>query len=154
MMKTFFLAILFTINMHNDCKDLNTIRNLFEANTQEEKELLSMIKICENSNCDKITPYYAIAIMKKAEHVWNPMKKMAHFKEGQKILEDFIKEHPKNIEARYVRWLTQKKAPKFLGYNSNLKEDLQLIKDNIAKSDIEKNYQKVMLRHIQKIKNE
>lgn len=154
-MKTLFLALFLTFNINsNNCEDLTKIRNLFEQNIQKEKELLSMIEVCKNSACDDITPYYAVAIMKKAEHAWNPMKKMAYFKEGKNMLETFINEHPKNIEARYVRWLTQKKAPSVLGYNSNLKEDLQFVEKNISKSDIEKDYQKVMLHHIEKIKNE
>ncbi|GGF67318.1 hypothetical protein [Wenyingzhuangia marina] len=155
-MKTLFIAFIYSLTLSlspNNCEQLKTVRAFFQEGVNEE-QLEEMILICEKSNCDDVIPYHAAATMKKAEFVWSPMQKLANFKKGKKMLESFIKEHPDNIEARYIRWLTQKKAPSFLGYHDNIKEDDEFIKKNIAKSNINQDYQKVMLKHIKKVKNE
>lgn len=73
---------------------------------------------------------------------------------GKKMLNNFILKYPQNIEARYIRWLTQKMAPSFLNYNQNLAEDYDYILLNIKKSNIDIEYQKTILAHLKKINNE
>ncbi|MDO3695592.1 hypothetical protein QVZ41_12145 [Wenyingzhuangia sp. chi5] len=156
-MKTLFIALLISINSYHpndNCDHLNEIRDIFQAGVNNKEELAEMIAICKKYDCDKITPYYAAATMRKAEFVWSPLEKLSNFNKGKKMLESFIKEHPNNIEAKYIRWLTQKMAPKFLGYHENIKEDYDYIQKNITKSDLDKEYQKVILNHIQKMKHE
>lgn len=153
-MKTLFLALLFCINInHTSCNELNKVRNLFK-NGIDKKELAEINRIYDHSDCSKITPYYAVAIMKNAEFTWSPIKKLSYFKQGKEMLEAFIKKFPNNIEARYVRWLTQTRAPKFLEYYNELETDYTFIIQNIANSSIEKDYQKFILNNIEKIKNE
>ena len=153
-MKTLILTLLFSINITaNNCEHLVQVRNIFQAG-MNKKQLEKMILICEKATCPKIIPYHAAAIMKKADFVWSVFKKLSNFKKGKKMLEDFIKKNPEDVEARYIRWLTQKMVPKFLGYNNNIKEDYLFIQDNIVNSNIDKDYQKVIFNHIKKIKNE
>lgn len=145
---------MFIISAHSQkCKDLDTIRAIFQKGVNEQ-ELERMIEICERSSCRQIIPYYAASLMKKAEFVWSPFEKLSTFKKGKKKLEEFIAKNPKNIEAKYIRWLTQKMAPKFLGYRDRLEEDYQYIQKNIHQSNINPSYQKVMLNHIKKIQDE
>lgn len=149
-----FISLLLILQINtNKCKDLPTIRNLFK-NGIDENELAEINKIYENSDCEKITPYYAVATMKNAEFTWSPIKKMSYFKKGKEILETFITRSPKNLEARYLRWITQSKAPRFLGYYNELEIDYKFIQENINKSGIDKDYQKFMLNNIETIKNE
>lgn len=150
----FFFIFFILINLQaQNCNDLTKVRALFKSEINEDK-LESIISICVNSNCYKTTPYYAVATMQKAEFVWFPLHKFKYFNKGKEILENYIIQNPNNIEARYVRWLTQKKAPSILNYNKNIEEDYQYILTKIAKSDIELNYQFTILSHIKKINNE
>lgn len=154
-MRIVLIAFFFTLTMSaQNCEKLTEIRQIFQVGVHNQQQLEDMIAICKTSNCTKITPYHAAANMRKAEFVWSPFQKLSNFNKGKKMLETFISNNPKNIEARYIRWLTQKMAPKFLGYHNNIDKDYTYIVTNISKSDIDKSYQKIMLAHLQKIKNE
>lgn len=65
-----------------------------------------------------------------ANHVFSPISKLNTFNKGKKNLEQAIKKEPKNVELRFIRLSVQKNAPSFLGYYSNIKEDMQFIKNN------------------------
>lgn len=154
-MKYVLFFFLFSLQgLANTCDQLEKIRSIFQKGVNET-ELEEMIKICESdAKCRSIIPYWAAATMKKAEFVWSPFNKLKYFNKGKKMLENFIKKYPKHIEAKYIRWLTQKMAPKFLGYRNNLEEDYQFIQKNIATSGVDKHYQTVILKHIKELKNE
>lgn len=65
-----------------------------------------------------------------ANHVFSPISKLNTFNKGKKNIEQAIKKEPKNVELRFIRLSVQKNAPSFLGYYSNIKEDMQFIKNN------------------------
>lgn len=77
--------------------------------------------------------YYGVAKMMMANHVLNPYKKYAYFKEGKNILEQCITREKENTELRFLRYSIQLYAPGFLGYNSNLNSDREFIQKNIQK---------------------
>lgn len=153
-MKIFLILFLFTLTTYSQsCKTLTKIRDIFQAGVNKE-ELNNMIELCKQTKCIEVKPYHAAATMKKAEFVWSPFEKLSNFKKGKKMLETFIIHHSENIEARYIRWLTQKMAPSFLNYNKNLEEDYNFIINKIHKSNIDFNYQKKILAHLKKVSNE
>ena len=65
-----------------------------------------------------------------ANHVINPINKLNTFQKGKRNLEASIKEDPKNIEMKYLRYTIQKNAPKFLGYHQDLEHDRIFILTN------------------------
>ena len=65
-----------------------------------------------------------------ANHVFSPMSKLNTFNKGKKNIEQAIKKEPNNVELRFIRLSVQKNAPSFLGYHSNIKEDIGFIKNN------------------------
>jgi len=150
-MKLIFTAFFIFLTLQPPCNELHKLRKLFQAEVNE-KQLLNMITICEKSTCEKTTPYHAAAIMQRAEFEWSPIKKIKSFTMGKSMLENFILKSPQNIEARYIRWLTQKMAPSFLNYNQNLAEDYDYILLNIKKRGIDIEYQKTILAHLKTIK--
>ncbi|NIJ44788.1 hypothetical protein FHR24_001227 [Wenyingzhuangia heitensis] len=153
-MKNVVFFLLLSLNLQaQNCSELPKIRAIFQAGVNEE-QLEDMLLLCKKSTCDKTTPYHAAATMKKAEFVWSPISKLSNFNKGKKMLENFIDKNNKNIEARYIRWLTQKMAPSFLNYNSSIDKDYAFIIQNIDESNIEKSYQKTILNHLKKIQNE
>ncbi|SKB65072.1 hypothetical protein SAMN05660477_00494 [Soonwooa buanensis] len=84
-----------------------------------------------------------------ANHVFSIMSKLNTFKEGKKNIEEAIKKEPDNVELRFIRLSVQKNAPSFLGYKSNITEDIQFIKNN--RSQIKS---PVLNRHIESLLKE
>lgn len=73
--------------------------------------------------------------MKKAGFVKGAGNKVKMFKSGALLLEDQIKNFPKNVEYRFLRLSIQEHAPKILKYNKNLDEDKKMIISAYAKMD-------------------
>ena len=48
-----------------------------------------------------------------------------------------IQEFPNDIELRFLRFCVQNDTPEIINYKKNIKQDSQLIKDNISKSSEE-----------------
>lgn len=65
-----------------------------------------------------------------ANHVLSPISKLNTFKKGKNNIEEAIKKEPENVELRFIRLSVQKNAPSFLGYKSNIHEDVKFIKEN------------------------
>jgi hypothetical protein len=63
--------------------------------------------------------------------------KYSYFNKGKKLLEDAVKKEPNSIEIRMMRYISQEKTPKFLGYNENMKADKEFILKNYKNSDDE-----------------
>ncbi len=68
-----------------------------------------------------------------ANHAINPLQKLNTFSKGKKNLEAAIVKDSKNVELRYLRYSIQKNAPGFLNYTQNLKEDLEILKNEVTK---------------------
>ncbi|WP_434036926.1 hypothetical protein [Formosa sp. 4Alg 33] len=117
-----------------------------------EDELMLFIDEMDNVNCEFKLPYLASAIMRQAEFTNWPFRKLNHFKEGKKVLEDFISENPNNIEGRYVRLLCQLNAPSFLNYD-NIDEDRAFVNKHIETANLTEDYKKIMLFNIKKHSN-
>lgn len=71
--------------------------------------------------------------MKTAEFQKSAGDKLKKFKDGKVLLEKAIQTHPNNVEYRFLRLMIQENAPRILKYNTNIKEDVALIKENISK---------------------
>jgi hypothetical protein len=62
-----------------------------------------------------------------AEVVSNVSDKLQFFNSGKSIIEKSIARDSYNPELRFLRFSVQEKAPRMLGYSSNLEEDADLI---------------------------
>lgn len=71
--------------------------------------------------------YYGAFVMMSAEHTSYPLRKYNRFQKGKTILESCIRQKPQLAELRYIRFMIQSNVPSFLGYSSQLEEDLDLI---------------------------
>ena len=56
------------------------------------------------------------------KEVYEELSKQAKQDKEKALIEAVMKE-PNNIEIRYLRYLSQEKTPKFLGYNKNIEDD-------------------------------
>lgn len=103
-------------------------------NIKSENQESVYIERYKNQNKSEIKPYLIALNMKQSEHVSLPWKKIQIFNCQKKILDQFIKEHPYNIHARYMRYMIQRKAPSFLGYKNDYSKDKSIIIQQINKA--------------------
>lgn len=119
-----------------------------------EESLNKFIADFESYEDDFLIPYKASAIMQQAEYTPYPWRKLKYFNEGKALLEKFIQDHPKHIEARYVRFLVQNSCPAFLGYSHNKEADIVFVKEHLAASPLSEPYKKLVITTLQEqIKN-
>lgn len=71
--------------------------------------------------------FYAMGTMLLAKHTGNPIRQFSYFKKGKTTLDSAAKADPKNVEIRFLRYLTQSNAPAFLGYNKDIQHDKAFI---------------------------
>lgn len=147
-----FLLSIFSVLVLNDCGQMPEIRKQYHR-IQSRSELNGFIELLEKTDCRLCEPYLASAIMQKAKYALLPTSKFSYFKKGKNKLEEYITLHPENVEARYVRVLVQSEIPSFLGYNGNLKSDIDFIQSRIATSGLPADYQELILKNVQSIKN-
>lgn len=119
--------------------DLYDIRKDFNKGVKDEKlckQYLQVLKTNPKTSIER--GYLAAFTMFTAKHTINPFKKMSHFKEGRKMLEQQIQQDPQNPELRFIRFCIQHYTPDFLGYKDNLTEDKQFLLANLHKMTDEK----------------
>lgn len=94
-------------------------------------------KIADASVNDDQKAYYGAVVMKTSEYQKTAGDKLKKFKEGKTLLEAAIQSNSSNVEYRFLRLMIQENAPKILKYNSNIKEDVTFIKENLNKASKE-----------------
>ncbi len=92
----------------------------------------SLINVTSNNK----TIYLGALLVKKAELLKDPQRKLFYYKEGRNILENEINKDPSNPEFRFIRLIIQENAPTFLKYNKNLNEDCILINEHYKKTTL------------------
>jgi len=99
---------------------------LFEIMKSEDQSRLYILQL--EAYTDPVSRAYCGALnASMARHVFFPVKKWNYFVEGREQLELAVKESPASVEIRFLRLVIQSKAPSWLGYTSDVKEDLEFI---------------------------
>lgn len=131
-----------------DGSELDSIR--INYNRVDSKESLEQffehIKAGKNSLA---VPYLASAYMQKAKYELLPTTKLKYFIKGKEMLEQFIVDHPKNIDARYVRYLVQNNIPRFLGYSDNIQQDKNFLNEHLKDANISLVVKEMMINNLQ-----
>lgn len=141
-MKFLLFFLLFSVSVYSI--EINEIRNKFLKVTTI-KEADNYIQLLEKSELKEAKAYKAALLLMKAKFAFFPFNKWSYFKEGSALLDSSIQENPKNLEIRYIRFLFQSEIPNFLGYHNNLKEDYNLIVNNIINSLLPLKFKQGML---------
>ena len=132
-MKSLLLIILLNLSSYNS--DINTIRKLYlsaptnEYNCNNLGEKLTSI---EDNPSILIKGYEGCFYFIKCKFINNPIEKLIYFRKGKKLLETAIKEDPKSVELKFLRYSIQKNLPRFLSYHDNLERDLNFVNANIT----------------------
>lgn len=109
--------------------------NGFQSENQSKiNQSIEKIKAIENSI--KKTAYLGGLEMKISQFEKNNGAKLKKFKAGKLKLETAIKQKPNSVAFRFIRFITQEKAPKVLKYNKQLTEDADFIKKNYTKASV------------------
>ena len=124
--------------------DLNEVRASYSKAVLDKKLCKKMIEELELSKEKSVIALAYLGAYQTiwANHVFSPINKFSTFKKGKKNIEQAILLEPNNVELRFIRLSIQKNIPHFLGYKSNINEDIAFIEKNRLKinSDIlEKN---------------
>jgi uncharacterized pyridoxal phosphate-containing UPF0001 family protein len=141
----FLLLISMQLNAQNNT--LNFFRENYIKAVSDKKLCLQMIKELEELKGEPIFLAYLGGLQSvKANHVFNPIKKLSTFNRGKSNIEKAVKLSPTNPEIRFIRLSIQKNIPGFLGYKNNIQEDIKLINSN--QFAISSN---VVLQHIEEL---
>lgn len=112
-------------------QNLQELRILLQNGERSEKSAENLIQKSEKAFDATNQPIYAsflaVGHFFMAKHAFSPFKKMSHFNEGKKIMDNAVQQEPKNVEIRLMRLITQEKAPTLLGYTKNISEDRKII---------------------------
>lgn len=106
-----------------------------ENSEEVSKTLISKSKSAYETTKKPIyQAFYAVGNFFMAKHAGNPISKYSYFNKGKKMLEEAVKKEPNNIEIRLMRYISQEKTPRFLGYSANLQSDKEFIIKNYKNS--------------------
>ena len=144
---SFLTVLLMNVSFKNS--DLNEVRSSYSKAVLDKKLCKKMIEELELSKEKYVIALAYLGAYQTiwANHVFNPLSKLATFKKGKNNIESAISKEPENVEIRYIRFSVQKNAPSFLGYNSHLKEDRDFLvknKKNINSDLLQKNIEKLL----------
>lgn len=132
-MKLMLIAFLTFINSTSN--ELNQVRKLYVDAVKSKEACENLINRLNKIREDDalLQGYRGSGIIIMAKHVINPISKYSNFKKGRDILEKAVTKDKNNIELRFLRLMIQSNLPKFLGYKSNISEDLEFIDENLNK---------------------
>ena len=146
-MKKIIIFILLANINYVFSQDVKHIRELYltsYSNKSTCDSLSSYLNLFDKKN-NTIDAYIGANNLLISKFSKNIVKKFKYFEEGKKLIEQAIKNDPKNIEIIFIRYLNQINCPWFLNYNQNLVEDrdfliknFNLINDPYFKNIIQK----------------
>jgi len=111
--------------------EMSQLRNLFFQQPQQTK--LFVEKGMANPSQDDVSlGYKGAATAISAQFKDWPLEKLSTFNDGKSLIEQAIQRNPWNAELRFIRLTIQCQSPSFLGYQSNIATDCQLIIDHFA----------------------
>lgn len=106
-------------------------KDVYAALSSSSLSLLdAQLSKVQSSGIKERIAYEGALLMRKADLVSVPVKKLSFFKQGHKKLEASIAGNKANAEYRFLRLMIQEHAPKSLGYNKNISEDSKIIAAN------------------------
>ncbi|MGZ5264665.1 MAG: hypothetical protein ACXWBY_04930 [Kaistella sp.] len=137
-MKKLFLTLFCCFAMMIDAQDLSDFRFLLQKGENSETASKTLIAKSKDAYSTTKKPIYeaffAVGNFFLAKHAMNPLSKYSYFNKGKKALDDAVKKDPKNLEIRFMRYISQEQTPAFLGYNKDLKMDKAFILAEYRKS--------------------
>ena len=141
MMKKLYIMLFSGLALMTYAQNMLSYRALMNKGVESETATKTLVANSQKAFEDTKKPiyqaFYAMGNLLLAKHTGNPVRQFSYFRKGKTSLDNAAKADPKNIEIRFLRYLTQLNAPSFLGYNKDLKADKTFILSEYKKSDDE-----------------
>jgi len=112
---------------------LSEVREMYPQAANDEgitKKLFDELSFVTNKENAVLIGYKGASYTLMAKYTPKVKEKKEFFKTGIELMEYAIAKEPDNIELRFLRLTVQENAPKFLKYQTRLKEDKKFILDN------------------------
>lgn len=130
-MKSLLILLFSVFTVSLSAQNMLSYRDLMKKGVESETATKTLVetskKAYESTKKPIYEAFYAMGNLLMAKHTNNPMKQFSYFRKGKSALDNAAKTDPKNVEIRFLRYVTQEQAPAFLGYNKNMKSDKELI---------------------------
>lgn len=130
-MKSLIILLLSAFTVTLNAQNMLSYRDLMKQGVESEAATKKLVenskKAFDTTQKPIYEAFYAMGNLLMAKHTSNPMKQFSYFRKGKFALDNAAKSDPKNVEIRFLRYVTQQQAPAFLGYNKNMKGDKELI---------------------------
>lgn len=140
-MKKVFLTLFSFFAMTVNAQDLSHLRLLLQKGENSENATKSLIANSKENYLKTKKPifeaFFAVGNFFMAKHAVNPLSKYSYFNKGKKALESAVIKDPRNLEIRFMRYISQEQTPSFLGYNKDLSSDKSFILTEYKKSNDE-----------------
>lgn len=140
-MKKIFLTLFCFFAMTVNAQDLSDLRLLLQKGENSENATKSLIANSKENYLKTKKPifeaFFAVGNFFMAKHAVNPLSKYSYFNKGKKALESAVIKDPRNLEIRFMRYISQEQTPSFLGYNKDLSIDKSFILSEYKKSNDE-----------------
>lgn len=111
---------------------LSSCRDLHFAATEKVMLERGLLWSADHANDAVIRAYRGSFRARMAEFSYNPYTKWSCFNEGRDLIEAAVRQAPDNPEVCFIRLSVQLKAPSFLGYSGNIKDDLPYVVNALA----------------------
>lgn len=146
------ISLFFSLsNQESDVNGFEKVRNAYLMADQSHhdcKKLIDLVKEFDAENNPIIYGYQLSSKLIEIKFIVNPIKKLTLFNELSESLDSLIKQHPTSVEIRLMRYTTQKEAPNFLNYNSEIENDLVFINEKLElESEKTKRYIRLILNN-------
>ncbi len=137
-MKKLFALVLFSSFVLASSQDLERFRKLMQQAEHSDSASKTLFEDSRRSYDSSRKPialaFFALGNFLMAKHSTNPITQYYYFSKGQKALEEAVRKDPKNLEIRFIRFMSQDQAPAVLGYRSNLAADRKFILSEMKRS--------------------
>jgi len=127
---SFFLLLCSFLSYGND---IEKIREIYFFSDKDENICDSISLLLKNMNSENnlVLAYNGANTLLYCTKTNNVFKKFSYFEQGKYMIEQAIKNEPKNVEIKFLRYINQKNTPWYLNYKKNIKEDYKFIMQNI-----------------------
>ena len=127
---SFFLLLCSYLSYGND---IEKIREIYFFSDKDENICDSISLLLKNMNSENnlVLAYNGANTLLYCTKTNNVFKKFSYFEKGKYMIEKAIKNEPKNVEIKFLRYINQKNTPWYLNYKKNIKEDYKFIMQNI-----------------------
>ena len=127
---SFFLLLCSFLSYGND---IEKIREIYFFSDKDENicDSISLLLKDMDTENNLVLAYRGANTLLYCTKTSNVFKKFSYFEKGKYMIEQAIKNEPKNVEIAFLRYINQKNTPWYLNYKKNIKEDYKFIIQNI-----------------------